>query len=136
MHWTDSGFLLTKNNYSENTMIIEVLTIKHGKCSGLVYGGSSRKIKKVLQIGNKILVNFKSKNENKVGYFNIELIKAISPEFFDYKEKILSILSAATMLKMLMPERQINKKKFLVYYMRQIYLKIFSYYLQICYYHI
>jgi DNA repair protein RecO (recombination protein O) len=110
MYWNDSGYLLNKNYYSENTMIIEVLTNNHGKCSGLVYGGSSRKIKKNLQIGNKILVSFKSKNVNKIGYFTIELIKAISPEFFDNKEKILCILSASTILKILMPERQINKK--------------------------
>ena len=28
--------------------------------------------KKNFQIGNKILLNWKSKNENKIGYFNVE----------------------------------------------------------------
>ena len=43
--------------------------------------------KKNFQIGNKILLNCKSKGENKMGYFNIELIKPISPLFFDNKKK-------------------------------------------------
>ena len=41
---------------------------KHGKNTGIVYGGSSRKQKKNFQIGNKIMFNWKSKNENKIGY--------------------------------------------------------------------
>ena len=70
MNWQDEGYLLAKNNYSENSIIIEVFTLNHGKCSGIVYGGNSRKIKKNFQVGNKIFINFKSKSINKIGYFS------------------------------------------------------------------
>ena len=110
MHWTDEGFLISKTNFSENSIIIEAFTMKHGKYSGIVYGGSSRKQKKNFQIGNKILINWKSKNENKPGYFNIELIKPIAPLFFDDKKKSICILSSASILKTLLPEGQINEK--------------------------
>ena len=109
MYWTDEGFLISKTNFSENSIIIEAFTMKHGKYSGIVYGGSSRKQKKNFQIGNKILINWKSKNENKPGYFNIELIKPVAPLYFDDKRKSVSILSATSILKILLPERQINK---------------------------
>ena len=46
MYWNDEGYLLGKNNFDENSVIIEVFTLDHGKCSGIVYGGSSRKQKK------------------------------------------------------------------------------------------
>ena len=82
MYWEDEGFLLSKKNFDENSIIIEVFTSDHGKYSGIVYGGSSRKQKRNFQIGNKLFINFKSKNERKIGYFNIELIKPISPLFF------------------------------------------------------
>ena len=65
--------------------------------------------KKNFQIGNKIYLNLKSKNENRPWYFYTELIKPIAPNFFDDKEKITCILSATSILKMLLPERQINK---------------------------
>ena len=109
MYWTDEGYLLSKNSFDENSVIVEVFTLEHGKYSGIVYGGSSRKKKKFLQIGNKILLNWKSKSENKIGYFDTELLNPISPLFFDDKKKSVSILAATSILKILLPSRQINK---------------------------
>ena len=109
MYWKDEGYLLSKTSFDENSIIIETFTMNHGKYSGVVYGGSSRKQKKNFQIGNKILLNWRSKNENKMGYFNIELIDPIAPLFFDNKKKAICILSATSILKTLLPERQINK---------------------------
>ena len=82
MQWSDEGYLLSKNNFDENSIIIESFTLKHGKYSGLVYGGASRKQKRIFQIGNKILLNWKSRGENKTGYFTVELIQPIAPSFF------------------------------------------------------
>ncbi len=113
MYWQDQGYLLSKNNFDENSVIIESFTLEHGKCSGIVYGGSSRRHKRNLQIGNKILLNWKTKGENKIGYFSTELIKPISPPFFDDKERSICILAACSILKILLPERQINKKIYL-----------------------
>ena len=110
MYWTDEAYLLSKNNFDENSIIIETFTLNHGKYTGIVYGGSSRKQKRNFQIGNKILLNWKSKNQNKSGYFNTELIKPVSPFFFDDKRRTICILSATSILKILLPERQTNKK--------------------------
>ena len=110
MQWSDEGYLLSKNNFDENSIIIESFTLKHGKYSGLVYGGASRKQKKIFQIGNKILLNWKSTGENKTGYFTVELIKPIAPSFFDDKRRSVCILSLTSILKILLPERQINPK--------------------------
>ena len=109
MQWSDEGYLLSKNNFDENSIIIEVFTLNHGKCSGLVYGGASRKQKKIFQTGNKIFLDWKSRGENKSGYFTVELIKPIAPSFFDDKKRSICILSIASILKILLPERQINK---------------------------
>ena len=87
MRWSDEGYLLSKSNFDENSVIIEAFTFKHGKYSGIVYGGSSRKQKKNIQIGNKILLNWVSKGSNKPGYFNVELLNPIAPFFFEDKKK-------------------------------------------------
>ena len=110
MIWQDEGYLLSKYNFNENSIIIEAFTLDHGKYTGIVYGGSSRKQKKNFQVGNKILLDWKSKNENKTGYFKVELLDPISPLFFDDKKKSVCILSATSILKILLPERQVNKK--------------------------
>ena len=93
-----------------NSIFIETFTSDHGKYTGVVYGGSSKKQKRNFQIGNKILLDWKSKNENRSGYFKVELIKPISPFFFDDKKRSACILSATSILKILLPERQTNKK--------------------------
>ncbi len=109
MYWSDEGFLLSKSNFNENSILIEVFTFYHGKYTGIVYGGTSRKQKSNFQTGNKILLNWKSKNENKTGYFNVELLKPIAPLFFEDKKKTVCILSATSILKILLPERETNK---------------------------
>ena len=45
MYWSDEGYLISKNNYDENSLIIEAFTLNHGKYNGIVYGGSSKKQK-------------------------------------------------------------------------------------------
>ncbi len=113
MFWKDEGYLLHKNNYDENSIIIEAFTLNHGKSTGIVYGGASRKLKKNFQIGNKISLNSKSKGENKIGYFTVELIKPIAPTYFEDKKRSICILSASSILKILLPDRQINKNIYL-----------------------
>ena len=108
MNWDDSGFLLSKNRYNENSLIAEIFTKEHGKVSGIIFGGTSKKIKNYLQIGNNLHLNFSSKSENKMGYFKVEILKAESPYFFDYKQKLLCISSAMHLIKILTAESQKN----------------------------
>ena len=113
MNWQDDAYLLSKHNYNENSLIIEAFTLRHGKYTGIVYGGSSRKQKRNFQIGNKIFINYISKGESRPGYFSRELIKPIAPFYFDDKRKLICLLSAASILKILLPDRQVNEK---IYY--------------------
>ena len=108
MIWDDIGFLLSKNKYNENSLIVEIFTENHGKCSGIVFGGTSKKINNYLQIGNKIHVNYNSKSEKRMGYFKIEIQEALSPYFFDNKQKLSCITSAMHLIKILTAESQKN----------------------------
>ena len=113
MNWQDEGFLLSKIKFRENANIINVFTHSHGKVSGIVYGGNSRKIRNFLQISNKIFVFYTSKNENKIGYFKTELVEAIAPKYFNDKRKTTSLLSISTILNLLLPESQPYKSIFI-----------------------
>ena len=110
MIWDDKGYLLSKNKYSENSIISEVFTKDHGKVSGIIFGGTSKKIKNYLQIGNKIHVNFNSKNDNKLGYFKVEIQQALSPLYFDNQKKLSCITSAMNLIKILTAENQKNTR--------------------------
>ena len=109
MTWDDLGYLLYKNKYNENSLIAEIYTKNHGKVSGIIFGGTSRKIKNYLQIGNNIHVNFNSKLENRAGSFKVEIQEALSPYYFDNRKKLSCIFSAMNLIKILTAEAQVNK---------------------------
>ena len=46
MIWEDECYLLSKRKFRENANIINIFTKEKGKVDGIVYGGTSRKIKK------------------------------------------------------------------------------------------
>ncbi len=109
MNWDDVGYLLSKNRYNENSLIAEIFTKKHGKTSGIIFGGTSKKIKNYLQIGNKLYTTFNSKSENRIGYFKIEILNAFSPNYFDNSNKLNCISSAMSLIKILTAESQANE---------------------------
>ena len=112
MNWNDIGFLLSKNKYNENSIIAEIFTENHGKCSGIIFGATSKKIKNYLQIGNLLHINYNYKNEAKIGYFKIEILKAFSPLYFNDKKKLMCLSSAVNLIKLLTVESQENSKIF------------------------
>ena len=114
MNWIDEGFLISKNRYNENSLITELYTKDHGKVSGIIFGGTSKKIKNYLQIGNKLHINHNSKNNNRIGYFKIEILNAYSPLYFDHKQKLSCITSAMNLIKILTAESQSNIKVYVL----------------------
>ena len=113
MNWEDEGFLLSKIKFRENANIINVFTARRGNVSGIVYGGTSRKIRNFLQISNKIFIIYSSKSENRLGYFKTELIEAISPKYFNDKKKTTALLAISTILNLLLPESQPYKNLYI-----------------------
>ena len=109
MIWEDECYLLSKRKFRENANIINIFTQKKGKVDGIVYGGNSRKIKNYLQISNKLFVSHNAKDENKIGYFKTELIKPISPLYFNDKGRTSALISICSLLNVLLPESQPNK---------------------------
>ena len=109
MIWDDVGFLLSKNRYNENSLIDELYTKNHGKVPWIIFGGTSKKIKNYLQVGNNLHINFNSKSENRIGYFKIEIQQAFSPYYFDNQKKLSCISSAMQLVRILTAESQKNE---------------------------
>jgi DNA repair protein RecO (recombination protein O) len=115
MNWEDEGYLLSKRKFRENANIISVFTSQRGKVAGIVYGGNSRKIRNFLQISNKIFISHNSKNQNRMGYFKTELIKPISPFYFNDKQRTSALTSLSSLLNILLPEEQPNKRIYQIF---------------------
>ena len=109
MIWEDECYLLSKRKFRENANIINIFTQKKGRVDGIVYGGNSRKIRNYLQISNKLFVSHNAKSENKIGYLKTELIKPVSPLYFNDRERTSALISICSLLNVLLPESQPNK---------------------------
>ena len=120
MIWQDTGFLLNKNKFSENASIAEFYTEKNGKISGIIFGATSMKIKSFLLTGNHFSIQFNSKNQNRAGYFKVEIDKIFTPFYLNDKIKLNCILYSLNLIKILTVENQSNKNVY-----RQI-LKLFE----------
>ena len=112
MIWQDKGFLLSVNKYNENSSVAEFYTYEHGKSSGIIFGSSSKKIKSYLIPGNKLHINYSSKNNNSVGNFKIEIDKITTPFYLNDKIKLQSIIYILQIIKILTVENQSNVKIF------------------------
>ena len=110
MIWEDECYLLSKRKFRENANIINIFTKKKGKVGGIVYGGTSRKIRNYLQVSNKLFVSHTSKSESRIGYFKTELIKPISPLYFSDKQRTSALISVCSLLDILLPDSLPNKK--------------------------
>tara|TARA_Y100000590_G_scaffold225002_1_gene254421 strand:- start:646 stop:1332 length:687 start_codon:yes stop_codon:yes gene_type:complete len=109
MKWIDTGFLISKNKYNENSVIAEIFTLNNGKTTGIIFGASSKKIKSYLEIGNLLHVNYSSKSPEKIGSFKIEISKANTAYFFENKIKLHCIISTMNLIRILTVENQSNK---------------------------
>ncbi len=110
MKFEDKGFLINKNKYNENSVIAEFYTENNGKVSGLIFGATSTKIKNFLLIGNLFNVQYNLKNQNRAGYFKIEIEKIFTPFFLEDKIKLNCILYSLNLIKILTVENQCNIK--------------------------
>ena len=105
---TDQGFLINKLKYNENSIIADFYTRKKGRISGIIFGGTSKKIKGYLEIGNYFHLNLNSKNESKILSIKAEILKAYTPIYFNNQKKLHCIISAMSLIKNLTPENENN----------------------------
>ena len=108
----DKGVVLSCLKYSENSLIVRIFSENNGLMVGFVKGALSRRRNVDFQVGNLVDFTWKSKNEDALGYFNIELNRCFFADIFGDFEK-MSILNS--LLKLIIDnvlEREIYKDLF------------------------
>ena len=104
----DQGFLINKLKFNENSIIADFYTRENGRISGIIFGGTSKKIKGYLEIGNYFHLNLNSKNDSKILSIKTEILKAYTPIYFNNQKKLHCIISAMSLIKNLTPENENN----------------------------
>ena len=110
MEWRDKGILLATRPFGETSLIIDVFTADHGKSSGVVRGGQSKKLKPTLQIGAQLDLTWKARLEEHLGSFQVELIRSRTANVMNDRLLLAGMLSSTTLINRFFPTGQAYKE--------------------------
>ena len=108
MHWLDNGIVLSARKYGENSVILQAFTKDHGRCAGLVRGGTGKKLRGILQPGNLVGLKWQSRIADQLGAFTIEAGQSSGALLFDRPLSLAACSSIVALLEKTLPEKEIH----------------------------
>jgi len=106
IEWRDEGALMKVRKHGENAAIIEVFTESRGLTSGIVRGGTSRKIAPMLQPGAQLAVTWKARLEDHLGSFIVEPVRSRTAQVMQDRLALAGLNSVTGLLSFLLPDRE------------------------------
>lgn len=105
MEWRDEGLVIGARRHGETSVILELMTARHGRVSGVVRGGRSRRMQPALQAGNGVAAVWRARLEEHLGALSVEPTQARAAALMG-SEAALHGLSWLCQLLRLLPERE------------------------------
>jgi DNA repair protein RecO (recombination protein O) len=109
MEWRDEGVILSVRKHGETSAIVEILTLEHGRCLGLVRGGRSRIQRPVLQPGNFVGLVWRARIEDQLGTFVMEPLKLSAGTIMEDAFRLSGLTTLAALTQTL-PEREPHQR--------------------------
>lgn len=109
MKWEDKGILIATSKFGETDLLATFITENHGLAKGLIKGGTSKKQKPYLQIGNEFSIIWKSRLEEQLGFFSFDPIKIYGATLFETQTKLEILSCCCNLLYDTLSELQTNK---------------------------
>jgi DNA repair protein RecO (recombination protein O) len=104
MQWTDSGIVLGARRHGESSVILELMTAKHGRHLGVVRGGRGRRYAAMLQPGNGVLATWQARIEDHLGAYTVEAERHRAAELIGSAAALYAIGYLGALVRLL-PER-------------------------------
>lgn len=98
--WQDTGFVLATKRFSENGVILSVLTPSHGRHLGLI------RTKTLPLVGSFVNVKWHARLSEHLGTYTFEATKAFSAGFMEDRKRLSAISSICFILDETLPERE------------------------------
>lgn len=105
MEWTDDAIVLSVRQHGESGTILEVLTRTHGRHLGLVRGGTSHRMKPVLQPGNGVRLQWRARLSEHLGNFTAEPDRSRAGTLMDSREALIGLNAFTAIAGVTLPER-------------------------------
>lgn len=104
MQWTDEGIVIGVRRHGEASAILELMTREHGRHLGMVRGGSSSRMKPILQTGNTVSANWRARLDEHLGNYTVEGLRQRASNYFAAPHAIYGVTHLAALMRLL-PER-------------------------------
>lgn len=104
--WQDQGIVLSTRRHGENGAVVTLMTEEHGRHAGYVYGATSRQNRGMLEPGSHVSVNWKSRDDDGLGHFTLELEKGYMVAVMDDPARLAAMISACELVQKALPERE------------------------------
>src|SRR5437763_13684487 len=104
MEWTDDGIILGVRRHGESSAIVELLTRGHGRHLGLVRGGSSKRMRPMLQPGNSVTAVWRARLDEHLGYYQLEGTRLRAATLLASSHAVYGVTHLASLARLL-PER-------------------------------
>ena len=123
--WDDEGLILSSINYSETSIILKVFTRNYGVQKGFVRGAKSKKKSNIYEAGNLVSISFKSRTEDMLGFFLVDLMKPSPLLYLNDLKRFSCIISVINLLEFSLLDSEPETE--LYFYSKNLINKIFSY---------
>lgn len=104
MEWRDEALILSARALGENSKIVEVLTPREGRASGLVRGARGKAMRALLQPGNRVEARWRGRLDDQLGTLQLELVDARAGSVMENAWGAFGLGAMASLLAFL-PER-------------------------------
>jgi DNA repair protein RecO (recombination protein O) len=109
IEWRDEGFVLAVRAHGETTAITDLFTASHGRHSGVVRGGLSRRLRPVLQPGSRLDVSWRARLDEHIGAFKVEPIRTSAALMSD-RGTLAALNAIVALLALMLPERDPHRE--------------------------
>ena len=101
MEWVDEGMVLDVKRHGETSIILELMTHAHGRHLGLVRGGSSPRLRGILQPGNTVGATWRARLDEHLGLYLVEAANLRVAGFMDKAHALHGVTHLAALCRLL-----------------------------------
>jgi DNA repair protein RecO (recombination protein O) len=105
MDWQDEGIVISVRPHGETSAIVEAFCAVHGRHSGVVRGGASRKKAAFLQPGAQVALVWRARLEDHLGAYTVEPVRARAGLMED-RAGLAGLNAVCSLLHLALPERE------------------------------
>jgi DNA repair protein RecO (recombination protein O) len=101
MEWIDEAIVLGVKRHGETSIILELMTRAHGRHLGLVRGGSSARLRGILQPGNAVRATWRARLDEHLGHYLVEAANLRAAGFMDKAHALHGVTHLAALVRLL-----------------------------------